>query len=149
LKRSPLPQRKTPLKRAPLKAPTIEQVRAWSSKPRKAIAKIGPKAKREAAALEAFRHDVKERARGMCEAPWGGYKRDPQRPMREIPIYAHHSSMTYHAGEHAHHMWPEDRDCGIHDPARGLFVCAVVHDWLHKHPDDAKALGLLRPDPRQ
>jgi hypothetical protein len=53
-----------------------------------------------------------------------------------------------HAGSDPHHVWPEDRDRGVHDPARGKFLCRAAHDWVHANPRRAKTLGLLRPDVR-
>lgn len=142
------------MKRSGLKRPTVEQVRAWNDKPRKpiargtaplkratkAIAKVGPKAKREKAALDAFREQVKNNARGLCQAPW--YQVVDGR----IITVAHSHTGHPHGGGHSHHVWPEDHDYGIHDPVRGLYLCSASHRWAHDNPDDAKIVGLLRPE---
>lgn len=94
----------------------------------------GAKAAREAPALAAFRLELK--SRGWCEASgirWEG-----------APVCG--STRTHH-GEHPHHVYPEDRDRGIHDPARGLWLCPAAHDWAHANPEAAKHVRLLRPDP--
>lgn len=119
------------MKRSPLKRPTIEQVRAWDTKRRQRtpIARIGRKARRERRDLDAFRIAVRDQAGGYCEGQVYG-------------ICGAH----VHVGTTAHHLWPEDRDCGRHDPARGAWLCWTAHRWVHSEPDAARDLGLLRPD---
>lgn len=142
------------MKRSGLKPPTAEQVAAWNAKPRtpikrtalkqkarKPIAKIGRKKKRELADEAAFRHDVKERAGGYCEAPRAMLVRD------RLIVVEHSSEREPHRGAHAHHVFPEDRDAGFHDPDRGLYLCSGSHRWTHDNPADAKIARLLRPDP--
>lgn len=129
------------MKRTALKTPTIDQVRAFAAKPRKAIPKVGRKAKREEAALAAFRHDVKQRAGGYCEAPWSGTRADGT-----LILVAHSHTSEPHNGAHSHHVWPEDHDRGVHDPDRGLYLCAASHSWSHLNPDDAKIVKTLRPE---
>lgn len=124
------------MKRSSLQPPTREQVRAWQNRPRKAlarsskaIAKIGRKAKRERPALDRFRRMVKAHAYGQCE----GY-------IHEICVDVPHE------GAMAHHIWPEDRDCGRHESKRGAWLCATAHNWVHANPEAAACIGLLRPD---
>lgn len=136
-------RRSKPLKRNGLKRPTVEQVRAWQSKPRKAIAKIGRKAKRERAALDKFRAKVRAHAAGYCEVAGIDYELTPHAGATfTAPICG--TSRSHH-GHNAHHVWPEDHDAGRHDERRGLWVCARAHDWIHTNPWQAGELGLLRP----
>jgi hypothetical protein len=97
----------------------------------------GRKATRERKALDAFKAAV--HARRWCEAQGllrgEGYLRGKQV-----------CSASLHIGEHAHHVWPEDRRTGKHDPDRGLLLCYVAHSYAHDFPADAKRLGLLRPE---
>lgn len=90
---------------------------------------FGRKARREQEALQYFRIVV--HARRWCEANVPGV-----------------CPPGLHDGHHAHHVWPEDRDAGLHNPARGLLVCAPAHSWIHTHPVAAAERGLLRPDRR-
>lgn len=149
------------MKRSGLNPPTLEQVRAWQSKPRKPlarasrsierktplprarkqIAKVGPKALREAGALARFRRQVKARAGGACEAPFGVYAPDG----RWIHV-DHDYSSHGHPGTQSHHLFPEDHDRGVHDPDRGLYLCDRSHRWSHLHPEDAKIARTLRPE---
>jgi len=114
-----------------IRPPTLEEVIAWQRKPRKRLRRIGRKGLREREALARFRHDVAERAGGMCEARGERYS---------VLICRPHE----HYGTQAHHIWPEDRDKGVHDPERGLWLCWDAHRYVHEHPDEAKLLGLLR-----
>lgn len=123
--------------RSRLKPPTLEQVIAWDRKPRKPlpratkpIAKIGRKGRRERKAIAAFAAAVRAQAQGFCEAQVYGV-----------------CSAQIHQGTMAHHVWPEDRDCGRHEPGRGAWLCWFAHRWVHENPDDARDIGLLRPDP--
>lgn len=93
--------------------------------------KPGRKAQREAPALAIFRDAVASRY--WCEA--GGLLADG------VPV----CSSAAHRGVEAHHVWPEDRDRGVHDPERGLWLCARAHRWAHDHPKLASVAGLLRP----
>jgi len=119
----------------------------------------GAKAERENPALEAFRFAVFERSHGYCSIMVEG---DATRP---FPFYDQITRTDRemicgrdgpHRGDNAHHVWPEDRDAGLHDPDRGLWVCYAAHHWIHDHPGElradgtvtprtAKAFGLLRP----
>lgn len=53
-----------------------------------------------------------------------------------------------HEGADPHHVWPEDRDAGLHDPARGKWLCRVAHRYVHAFPHEGSRLGLLRPPDR-
>lgn len=150
------------MKRSPLAKPTREQIERWNARQaanmlrraqarrdnpvqkigrnvtprRNPIAQTGRKAWREGPALAQFRGVLRERSGGRCEAV------SSVRPRTGQPV----CSNTPHPGDHAHHCFPEDRDAGIHDPDRGLFLCAASHEWAHSFPADAKVAGLLRPD---
>lgn len=118
MKRSHPPQRKTPLKRG------------------KRPKQIGKKALREQEARIEFARAVARNAGGYCET-------------MHLPVVVATMICTVpvvHAGAHAHHVWPEDRDRGVHDPNRGLWLCARAHDWSHTHPALAWEYGLLRSD---
>lgn len=131
------------MKRSPLKAPTPEQIRRWQEKQRTPIARTGrpnprgAKAEREQPALDAFRDALEQRSRGWCEAA------DVRDPETGNPICG---ILYRHTGTDAHHLFPEDRDRGVHDPARGKFICRWSHLWSHDFPAAAKKVGLLRPE---
>jgi hypothetical protein len=99
------------------------------------IPKLGAKRARELVDERVFREEVAARADGWCEAtglvrPNGGWVCWDRE----------------HLGEHAHHLFPEDRDAGRHYAERGLYLCPTAHAFAHQHPEAAKVLGLLRPD---
>lgn len=125
--------RRKPIQRTPLVAPTIEQVRAWESRPRKPIgrnsqpAKVGRRARREEAALAAGRAQTIERSGDWCEGP---------------PIIGVHRG-DRHPALHVHHVLPRGRG-GKHAPSNLLHVCPDLHTWIHAWPAEAEALGLLR-----
>jgi hypothetical protein len=147
------------VKRSGIRRPTLEEVRAYEQrqreralarqkerraeidaepiKRRSPLARFGRKAKREAADLERFRVELRRRSGGWCEA----------QKLNRPPDYIVPVCIPYrHNGTQAHHVQPEDRDRGKHDPNRGLWICHVAHDWAHANPQDAKVVGLLRPD---
>lgn len=99
-------------------------------KPRRPLRQRGAKARRESQALLRARRFVQDRSAGWCEA-------------RSLGICG---PFVQHLGSEAHHVWPEDRDRGLHDPARMRWLCSQAHRWVHNHPARAKELGLLRPD---
>lgn len=101
---------------------------------------------REAPALAAFNTAVEARAGGMCEAPW--YVVIEKGMAARVIDVPHTCSQAFarHPGISAHHVWPEDRDCGRHDPDRGLWICRAAHRWAHDNPADAKLVGILRPE---
>lgn len=123
------------VKRSGLKPASPEQIRAWNEKPRKPLARSrlkqgkGAKARREEPALDAFRAALIERSGGECESPYA----------------VACGTSARHRGDHCHHVEPNDRDRGVHDPDRGLYLCARSHAWAHAHPVTAAVLGLLRP----
>lgn len=133
-------KRKSELKADPAKTREWQR-RSKPLKRGKPLAKIGRKTEREKPALDAFREALRERSNGMCEAPLGCLADDGR--YIEVP---HTSARFPHAGVDPHHVWPEDRDCGVHDPDRGLWLCRVAHDWCDANPTDAKIVGLLRPE---
>ena len=99
------------------------------AKSRKRIAREGAKAKRERPAIDAFRQALKLRAHGFCEV---------QTPA--CPTWRHE-------GCDPHHLCHADRDRGVHEPERGLWVCRAGHDWIETHPELAYEAGwLLRDD---
>jgi hypothetical protein len=109
---------------APLRADPAK-VRAWQQRSRKPIAAVGRKTTREADALDAFRAGVQGRSGGRCELGAPACDPDP------------------HGGGAAHHVWPSDRDRGVHDPERGLWACWQGHAWVHDHPTEAERRGWL------
>ena len=117
MKRGKPPERKTALRRGDSKLK------------RSRLNPIGRKAQRERAALDDFRLALSTRHGGQCEA------------MLFTPIVC---SLSPHAGSDAHHVFPEDRDAGRHDPDRGLYLCRLAHQWAHNNPASAKSVGLLR-----
>ena len=87
------------------------------------LAPIGRKARREADDLAAFRAVVHDRL--WCEG-------------NDITC-----SAQRHNGHHAHHIWPGDRDMGLHDPERGLLLCAAAHHYVHANPSWSYLHGYL------
>lgn len=123
-----------PIKRSGLKSPTLEAIRAWEQKPRRAIprgkrpARVGRRGKREHAAWELGRALVVERSGGFCEIPGG---------------LCPNARLTKHSADHVHHLLSRGRG-GKHHPSNLLHVCAEGHDWIHSHPMEAEHYGLLR-----
>lgn len=97
----------------------------------------GRKAKREQPEREEFAEVLETRARGRCET-LAFLDADGR--------LAACGTTRAHDGCDPHHIWPEDRDAGVHDPDRGLWLCRRAHRWVHDHPAWAKTLGLLRPE---
>lgn len=89
---------------------------------------VGAKARREAPSLAAFRAALEARSGGWCEA------RTPACPP------------GMHPGHHAHHCAPSDRDRGVHDPARGLWLCFPAHAFVHREPAVSYRNGWLLRD---
>lgn len=123
-------RRRAPLKRTPLASPTRDQLAAWQRKPRKPVNRLGRKARREQSAWVLCRTIVLTRSGGLCEANLTGV----------CPRWKHGATAV-------HHVWPEDRDKGLHDPSRCLHLCDLSHRWAHENPAKAKEAGLLRPVP--
>ena len=100
---------------------------------------VGAKAIRERGPWEACRAAVIERSGGACEAP-EVYQVDAT-AFASVP-----HPPGPHRGAHVHHVWPEDRDAGRHEPGRCLHLCFDAHAWAHANHDKAALAGLLRPD---
>lgn len=120
MKRSPMPRRLAPLERRTPLAEGKPLGRGGR------LAAVGRKARREAPALREFRRVIRERSGGACE-------------IRVSP---------YCSGrmDHAHHCCPADRDRGVHDPERGLGLCAACHAHVHAHPERSYRWGHLIRD---
>lgn len=100
--------------------------RSGPLKRRTPLAPVGRKARREVAPLAAFRAALLARSGGVCEA--------------------HASPDCGVLGSQAHHKCPADRDRGVHDPARGLFVCSPCHRAIHAFPAVSYEAGWLIRD---
>lgn len=105
---------------------------------RSPLRSVGAKAKRERPALDAAREVVRERR--WCEAGWITDLRTGTAVCG--------GRRVAHEGAHVHHVWPEDRDRGVHDPDRMLYLCPTSHAWAHANPSAAAEVGLLRPAAR-
>lgn len=110
------------------------------------LAPRGVRARRERRDLDVARAIVKARSEGWCEA-----HAICERVAGAIPAANDWRSrvcgtILLHEGAHAHHVWPEDRDAGLHEAQRMRWLCPHAHDWVHRHPTAAAALGLLRPE---
>jgi hypothetical protein len=129
MKRSPLPPRRKPLKRSPI------------------TKRVGRKREREAEAWAECKAVVAARSRGWCEA-WDVVASDGtvDGELAMIAWASEGCSRGLHAAHDPHHVWPEDRDVGRHDPDRVLDLCRRAHDWTHHNPKHASKLGLLRPE---
>jgi hypothetical protein len=97
----------------------------------------GAKAKREAPALRSANEAVRARSRGYCEAN-----------AQDDGVHGFPCSGwgAHAAAPGAHHIWPEDRDRGLHDPERMLALCFATHRWAHDEPKLSSAARLLRPE---
>lgn len=143
------------MKRSELRRDPVK-IAAWLRKPRKPITRTalrrgpGRKAQRERPALDRFRETLRARNDGYCEGPNGAtIVVDGQRRYVDVPhanVWTTPGTIGRHPGCDPHHLFPEDRDRGVHDPARGLWLCRPCHDWIDAHPAWAHQLGLLRPD---
>ncbi len=126
-----------PLKRTALARPIYEQVIAAEQRRRakaKPIARgkvpkrIGRRGLRLEASWRKCKAKVKLRSGGFCEGNIAGV----------CPPWQHGASDV-------HHVWPEDRASGRHNPSRCLHLCRTVHDWCDAEPDLARDAGILRP----
>lgn len=128
-------RRSKPLELSALKPPSPEQIARWQAKPRKALprgkrpARIGRRGKRLERAWQECKAAVRERSGGFCEGNVAAVCPSGQ-----------------HSASDVHHVYPEDRAAGLHDPRRCLHLCRVVHDWCDREPLKAKAAGILRPE---
>lgn len=112
-----------------------EQVLAWRRRAqarlraRGGLPKVGASKRRQKAAEARFRRALQDRSGGWCE------------------ILSPACPAGAHAGVDPHHLCHADRDRGVHDPARGLWVCRAAHDWIETHPQESYRLGwLIRDD---
>ena len=49
-----------------------------------------------------------------------------------------------HEGHHAHHVAQRSqRSDLVHDVDNGIYLCWLCHDWVHKHPLEAREQGFL------
>lgn len=88
----------------------------------------GRKYQRELGALDVARQILRDRNNGRCEV--------------QSPGCPH----GWHLGAHAHHRYPSDRDRGVHDPDRMLWLCPGSHRWTHENPALAREKGWLMRD---
>lgn len=118
--------RRSPLLRDPAR------VKEWLDRSRRPLRRVGKRQARERSSLDQARQRV--RGRVWCEA-WGV----------NVPgtLLEYVCAETLHEGSDCHHVWPSDRDRGVHDPDRMLFLCRDAHRWVHDHPRLAGELGLL------
>ena len=49
-----------------------------------------------------------------------------------------------HPGTDAHHIWPSDRDKGLHNPNRAALLCRAAHQFVHEFPAWGREHGLLK-----
>ena len=78
--------------------------------------------RRNAARYASARAEVFERSQGRCEAQVEG--------------------VCLGRGDQAHHKRRRSQG-GQDTPANLLWICRACHDWCHRYPAQAKALGLL------
>lgn len=145
-------RRSKPVRRTGLPLPTFAQVRDYQTRQRakrKPIPKVGAKTRREKEDLDRFRAMLKARSGGRCEGPLGLVVTEPDGTVRVIVVPHDHewNRVAGHLGRDPHHLFPEDRDCGLHDPTRGMWLCRPSHNWVDDHPRDAHLVGMLRPEP--
>lgn len=101
------------------------------------LASVGPKGRRERSLLDRCRTTVKDRADGMCEAWQHHLELVVSYPDQDCPPRPH-------LGGELHHLWASDRDRGLHDPARCVWLCSVAHLWVDREPSEASRAGLRR-----
>lgn len=106
------------------------------------LSKTGKRVQRERADLDNARAAVKARSRGICEA---AFERINEREGSEDAHFVCGTWKT-HQGAHAHHVWIADRDRGVHDQDRMLWLCDASHAYAHAHPARARELRLLLKD---
>lgn len=97
----------------------------YNAERRKGLRREGARGRRNREAMSAVRPVLLERSGGRCEAD--GF-----------------SPYCTGVGAHAHHIWPSDRDRGLHDPDRMALVCAPCHEHIHRYPGAAGPRGLLK-----
>lgn len=92
------------------------------------LASVGRRKARTLAAERQFRQQVRINAGGLCQ------------------IHSPACPPGRHDGHHAHHCAPSDRDRGVHDPARGLWLCFPAHAFVHREPAISYQNGWLLRD---
>ncbi len=107
------------MKRSQLHRSSPEKIIAWRRRSKKLVAVPKPNAE-----LDEARQAVMARSGGWCEAN-----------TPDCPPYRH-------VGVHAHHKRLRSQASG-HDPALMLYCCAASHAWIHAHPIEAHARGLI------
>ena len=114
-------ERRTPLRADP------EKVRAWQNRSRKALPRVGRRGRAHRERMDDLRPAVHAAAGFRCEARIEG--------------------VCLGASTEAHHVWPSGR--GGPDTMENLIaVCGSFerpgcHQWIHAHPAEARARGLL------
>lgn len=127
------------MKRSGLKPPSVAKVRAWNRRARRPISKVGRRKRASRSDEREMKRQLVERSDGFCEAT-----------RRLCDQFGHPTAISVcgtailHPGTDPHHVWPEDRDRGVHDPSRALLLCRHAHDYAHANPAIAKTFGLLR-----
>lgn len=91
---------------------------------------------------------VKETANKPPPDKWGRTRRaadkEWQKAVRERDNYTCQRCGKYEALIHTHHVAPRSRRPDLkHDVANGKCLCGSCHQWVHHHPKEATALGLL------
>ena len=82
---------------------------------------------------ELFRRAVAAKADWVCDATW----------VADSDGRLICGTELVHDGAHAHHVIPRGRG-GTDDPANGRWLCGISHKFVHSHPLEATALGLMR-----
>jgi hypothetical protein len=92
----------------------------------KRSAKSVAKSRQFEADLDAVTPDLIKRSGGQCEA-------------RIVMVCGSGMSIA-----HRHHKLPRSNPACTNDLDNLLYVCQACHSWIHGHPKEAYALGLLR-----
>lgn len=92
---------------------------------RKPLRAVSPKRAARKEERDECRRIVFERCEGACEA---------------CPRL--HDGPVRRAVE-VHEIKTRGRGGSIYDPDNAVGLCRLCHNWIHDHPDDALALGLL------
>lgn len=91
---------------------------------------------------------AKEAARNPIKNKYGMSRRrvdrDWQKAVRERDAYTCQRCGVVQRYIHAHHVAPRSRRPDLrHDVSNGKCLCVSCHGWVHTHPREAYALGLL------
>lgn len=111
--------------------------RSGLPKRKKPIRRFGKKAEREREALAQMHADLRDRSKGLCEMT----TLIPNAPDVRQELCG---VLGPHTGHDAHHLWPSDRDRGVHSAKRALWLCHYSHMRIHANPKLAESYGLLR-----